>query len=243
MSLVLNDRSSRRLVKDTLDGPPEIPTEIREYLQNSYPNNHDYRVVNGKLIPRFKLCVRLRKLKPLYPRPLASLLDLSCCKGYFVCQAAHELHCGRVLGIDIHQPDLDASRAVCTHLGLDRVQLEKMELHELAEQIHDFGGPYQTVLLINMYQYLFFGSSRSPHCYLSHDAILQQLKKVCSGRIIFNNRLEFGRLQDYCRQIAVQKGLQDEYSTERFLENANKYFQVTSFGHVGRYPIFALDAR
>ena len=243
MSLTLTDRVAIRHPGIPAAGRPEISAEIRSYLENSYPNNHDYRVVNGKLVPRFKLCIRLRKLKPLYPRPLTSLLDLSCCKGYFVCQAALEPQCERVLGIDIHQPDLDASRAVRAHLGLDRVQIEKLELHELAERIDDFGGPFQTVLLINMYQYLFFGSSRSPHCYLSHDEILRHLQKVCSGRVIFNNRLEFDRLQDHCRQVAGQHGLQQEYSTARFLESAAKYFQVTPFGKVGRYPIWALDAR
>lgn len=243
MSLALTERKSLRHGEIASNDRPELNQEIRAYLENSYPNNHDYRIVNGKLIPRFKLCVRLRKSKPLYPRPLTSLLDLSCCKGYFVMQAAHELQCGRVLGIDIHQPDLDASCAVRAHLGLKGVQIEKLQLHELAARINDFGGPFQTVLLINMYQYLFFGSARSAHCYLSHDEILRHLQKICSGRIIFNNRLEFDRLQDHCRQVAVQKGIQQEYSTERFLEAADKYFQVTLFGHIGHSPIYAMDVR
>ncbi len=222
---------------------PAISAEIQSYLGNSYPNNHDYRVVNGKLVPRFKLCMRLRKLQPLYPKALTSLLDLSCCKGFFVLKAALEPRCERVLGIDIHQPDLDACQAVRAHLGLEHAQFQNLQLHELSEQIDQFGGPFQTTLLVNMYQYLFFGSDRSPDCYLSHDEILKQVRRVCSGRVIFNNRLEFDRLQDHCRAVAQQRGLEGEYTTERFLAAASKYFHVSQHGSVGRYPIFALDAR
>ena len=224
---------------------PPIPAAIQSYLGNSYPNNHDYRVVNGKLVPRYKLCMRLRKLQPLYLRNMTSLLDLSCCKGYFVLKAAMDSHCERVLGIDIHDPDLEACHAVREHLGLDseQAQFRKLQLHELADQIDDFGGPFQTVLLINMYQYLFFGSSRSPDCYLSHDAILQQVRRVCSGRVIFNNRMEADRLQDYCSDVAKQRGLEQEYTAPRFLEAATKYFRVAPYGKIGRYPLWALDAR
>ena len=70
MSLMLEEK--------TAVSRPPIPAAIQSYLGNSYPNNHDYRVVNGKLVPRYKLCMRLRKLQPLYPRNMASLLDLSC---------------------------------------------------------------------------------------------------------------------------------------------------------------------
>ena len=222
---------------------PAIPAAIQAYLANSYPNNHDYRVVNGKLVPGFKLCMRLRKLQPLYPRNLNSLLDLSCCKGYFVLKAAQEPQCERVLGIDIHDPDLEACLAVRAHLGAERAQFRKLQLHGLSEQIDDFGGPFQTVLLINMYQYLFFGSSRSPDCYLSHDKILQQVRSVCSGRVIFSNRMEADRLQEHCRDVARQRGLEQEYTLPRFLDAAAKYFRVTPYGRIGRYPLLALDAK
>ena len=227
--------------KVTVSRPP-IPAAIQSYLGNSYPNNHDYRVVNGKLVPSFKLCMRLRKLQPLYPRSMTSLLDLSCCKGFFVLKAAQEPRCERVLGIDIHEPDLEACLAVRAHLGANHAQFRKLQLHELSQQIDDFGGPFQTVLLTNMYQYLFFGSSRSPDCYLSHDEILRQVRRVCSGRVIFSNRMEADRLQDYCRDVARQRGLEQEYTLPRFLEAAAKYFRVTSYGRIGRYPLLALDA-
>lgn len=222
---------------------PEIPPHVRQYLGNSYPHNHDYRVVDGQLAPKCKLWVRLRKLMPLYPRPLVSLLDVSCCKGYFVNAAAQEPTCQRALGIDIHQPDLDACEAVKAHLGTSRARFERLRLHDAAARIDQFGGPFQTVLLVNTYQYLFFGSPRSADCYLNHDDIFAQLRRVCAGRVIFNNRTEFDRVQGYCRRVGQERGLEREYCTERILQTASKHFRVTQHGRVGRYPLWALDLR
>jgi hypothetical protein len=174
---------------------------------------------------------------------LTSLADLSCCKGYFVVTAAQEPQCQRALGIDIHPPDLDACRAVQAHLGLDRAEFVQARLHELAENIEQFGGAFQTVLLINTYQYLYFGSPRSADCYLSHDEIFSRLRRICAGRLIFNNRTEFDRVQSYCRQVGREHGLEREYRTERILQAASKYFRVTQHGRVGRYPLWALDVR
>lgn len=50
-------------------------------------------------------------------------------------------------------------------VGASRARFERLHLHELVERIDEFGGPFQTVLLVNAYQHLIFGSERSPVCY------------------------------------------------------------------------------
>ncbi len=222
---------------------PAIPAEQLEYIANSYPHNHDYRIVNGKLAPKCKLWVRLRKLDPLYPTPLTSLLDLSCCKGFFVTRAAQQATCKRALGIDIHEPDLAACNSVKAHFGLNNARYERLRLHELADKVDEFGGPFQTVLLINTYQYLYFGSPRSPECYLSHDEIFRQIRRVCNGRVIFNNRTVLERVQEYGRNKAKEMGHEHCYSTAAVHEAASKYFRVNMHGTLGRYVLWTLDAR
>mgnify|MGYP002027305939 CR=1 FL=1 len=60
----------------------------RAHLADSYPHNHDYRVVGEKLKPRWKLMRRWRRMEPLWPRAFDSFLDVGCSKGFFVLQAA-----------------------------------------------------------------------------------------------------------------------------------------------------------
>lgn len=243
-TLTSRKRVSQHLAATAAAAPrPELSAELVEYLANSYPHNHDYRITGGKLAPRCKLWVRLRKLIPLYPSPLTSLLDLSCCKGYFVAHAAMQPSCRRALGIDIHEPDLLACEAVKAHLGLSQARFERLRLHELASGIDDFGGPFQTVLLINTYQYLYFGSPRSPECYLSHDEIFRQIRRVCHGRVIFNNRTELHRVQKYGREKARELGHEGCYNTAAVKDAAAKYFRVNEHGTCGRYVLWTLEAR
>ena len=61
---------------------------VRAHLADSYPHNHDYRVVGEKLKPRWKLMRRWRRMEPLWPRTFDSFLDVGCSKGFFGLQAA-----------------------------------------------------------------------------------------------------------------------------------------------------------
>jgi hypothetical protein len=223
------------------EGP--LPADVRDYLADSYPHNHDYRVVAGQLRPKLQLWWRARRLKRLYPQPLTSLLDLSCSKGYFVHSAALEPTCQRALGIDVHRPDIDACRSVQAHLAIARARFEVLRLHELAERIDEFGGPFQTVLLVNAYQYLYFGSRRSAEAYKDHDAIFGYARRVCTDRLIFNNRMDFDRLRGLGRRLGMRERLADSYSHGRILEAASKHFDLTRAGRLGRNELWVLDAR
>lgn len=221
----------------------ELPARIREYLADSYPSNHNYEIVNGKPVASKKLAKRYETMKKLFPRPLTSLLDVGCSKGFFVINAAQQSSCERALGIDIQAEDLEACNAVKDHLNVFRSRFEFLRLHELADRIDEFGGPFQTVLLINTYQYLYFGGPRSLHCYSDHRSIFQMIRRVCSGRLIFNNRTEFVECQSAVQDLGREAGRGELYSSPLILEAAATYFDVKPQGEFGRYPLWTMDAR
>lgn len=221
---------------------PKLSTEVAAYLADSYPRNHNYRVVKGCLRAKWRLASRYRKIRRLYPEPVTSLVDVCCSKGYFVMEAASDARCERALGLDVVDRELAASRAVKACLRLQRASVHRLRLHELAERIDEFGGPFEVALVVNAYQYLYFGSELCAAAYFSHDEIFRALRSICRGRVIFNNRTELGRAQPYCQAAARRHGHEDLYSTERIIKAASKYFTVTRRGRIGKYPLFAMDA-
>ena len=76
--------------RDSAVGPAasKLPAAVRRYLASSYPHNHNYRVIAGRLWPNGQLRRRFRRIARLYPDPLRSLVDLSVSKGYFALRAA-----------------------------------------------------------------------------------------------------------------------------------------------------------
>ena len=221
-------------------GDPGLPAEVAWHIANSYPHNHNYLVRGGTVKPREKLKERFRAIRSFYPAPLDSLLDLSCSKGYFVFEAAARPGCKRALGIDIHEGDLAACSAVKEVLG-SSAQFAKLQLHELADSIDSFGGPFQTVLLINCYQYLYFGSSRSPACYRSHDTIFAMLRRVCCGRVVFNNRVELLLLQRYCRAEAARLQCEGDYNSDAIQAAAASHFDMMECDRLGGLPLWIFD--
>ena len=220
---------------------PGLPSDVADYLVDSYPQNHNYIVRQGRLVPRHKLKLRFEQLVGAYPDPLESLLDLSCSKGFFVLDAADREGCDRTLGIDIDQRELDVCRSVSGFLGHQASRFEQMQLHTLADSIDEFGGPFQTVLLVNSYQYLYFGSSRSGECYHDHETIFGLIRQVCNGRVLFSNRTELRELQRTCQAEAMKIGHQGLYTEEKILDAASRFFHVTPCGRIGKWPFWLLD--
>jgi hypothetical protein len=118
-----------------------------------------------------------------------------------------------------------------------------MQLHELTSRIEEFGGPFQTLLILNTYQYLYFGSDRFPECYLDHDAIFSCLRKITSERIIFNNRIALEDCQNVKRIAEAPELARRNYSEEKALEAAARHFTVTRQGKIGKYPLLTLDIK
>lgn len=221
-----------------------LTPQTHAYLAGAYPANHAYRVKSGRLRPSFKLWRRRRKIEALYPKPLTSLLDLSCSKGFFVLDAARRPACERALGIDVHTPDLDAAEAVRAHLELERAQFESLRLDALCERLHEFGGPFQTVLLINTYPYLYFGSRRSEQSYPDHARLFEMLRAVCGGRLIFSNRVSLARCPRHIQDLACARGLEASYDESAIRRAAQKHFRLAEHGQLLRgIPLWSLVPR
>lgn len=226
-------------------GPsPSNPQEIEylNYLSSSYPNNHNYKVKKNKLIPSRELAKRSQRIQALLPDPLTSLVDIGCSKGYFVFAGSEQPTCKRCLGVDVYQYDIDVCRWLKDYLHHDKVHFEKLALHELAERIDEFGGPFQTALVINQYQYLYFGSARCPDRYLDHEEIFKHLSKICNRRLIFNNRVNLADCQNI-ESISLASEKSQDYSEEKILAAASKYFNVIQQGSLGQYPLWILNAK
>jgi len=225
--------------------PQELSPTAREYLsylKAAYPNNHNYKVKKNRLLPTRELSKRYNRVRELLPQPLTSFLDIGSSKGFFVFAASEDPECTRSLGIDVYQYDIDVCRWLQDHLGNTKVRFEFMRLHELAERIDEFGGPFQTVLMLNMYQYLYFGSVRNPDRYLNHDEIFKHLRKICSERIIFNNRVNLADCQNV-EQIEQASEHSQNYSEEKIIAAASQYFNVVPHGKIGQYPLWTMDVK
>ena len=212
---------------------------VLQYISSSYPSNHNYSIVKGQCIPKRKLAARYKIIRTLFPEPLTSLADLGCSKGFFVFSASAHPQCIRTLGIDVNEHDIQVCRTLSEYLKNDRVCFEKYRLHELVQHIEEHGGPFQTVLIINQYQYLFFGSDTFPDAYLDHDIIFRDLRKICSQRIIFNNRIDLQDCQNTAR-IQAASDFRAIYTEEKVREAASRYFRVVKHGTLGRYPLWTL---
>ena len=225
------------------DAPVALSRELRAHLASSYPHNHDYRLVGRRRVPSLDLWARARRLRALYPKPLESLLDVASCKGWFVLDAVARSGARRALGIDVHAPDLAASRAARAHLGLERARFEQLHLHELARRIGEFGGPFQTVLAVNVYPYLYFGSARDAHGYRDHRALFGLLREVCAERLVFSNRTSLARCPHNVRERARALGDLDSYEEPAIRAAAEEHFHVEPRGKLGRIPLWLLTAR
>lgn len=212
-------------------------------LLTGYPRNHNYRVLKKKLFPSFRLYDRLRLVTRLYPDELESFLDVGCCRGFYVMDAAQRSHCRISVGIDIHEPFISTADRVGQYLGIENANFHLASLGDVAEKPEAYGGPFQTVLLIGTYHYLFWGSFLSSTAYYSHREILARLYQICTDRLIISARLEVDRLPDGIREKAKQFSGEIAYSTEDFLENAEEFFQIYHVDYLGAYPLFVMHKK
>lgn len=221
-----------------------LPPDIQEAIRDSYPSNHNFTAIGKLLTPSRKLAFRVARLRPHYLNPVTSLLDLSCSRGFFLFDAAKEPTCERVLGLDLCDKTLDVCRHLNQHFDHpERVAVEKLTLAELAERIDEFGGPFETVLLVNTYQYLFFGSQISPALSQDHCEIFRLIRKVCSGRVIFHNRITFDRVQKHVRDAAQGERWKGIYTPQAIRASASEFFRVTETPVWGGHPMWLLDAK
>jgi hypothetical protein len=221
-----------------------LPADVHKFVRESYPRNHTYTSLADRLIPQPKLAVRVSGLARYYPAPLTSLLDLSCSKGFFVFHAASQAACERALGIDLSDECLDVCRLLNARFARSsRVSFARLTLPELSDKIDDFGGPFQTVLLLNTYQYLFFGSTVAPAVGHHHREIFRLLRRVCSGRLVFHNRLSLADLQSDPQDRASRAGTGALYNPVAIRQAADEFFCVTELRRWLGRPVWLLDAK
>lgn len=221
----------------------EMSDEYRNYISYEYPQNHTYTIVNNQFKPKYKLFKRYKKLRKLYPDKFTSFLDVGCSKGFFVFSANESKYCLRSLGIDVNQYALNVCRWIQQKLKIHaNVRFEKLRIHELSERINEFGGPFQVVLVVNLYQYLYFGSDFYRDNYMDHDNIFNHLHKICSERIIFNNRVNLEDCQNV-NCIDYNDIRSQNYTEEKMLEAAAKYFVIKKHGNIGKCPLYTMEKK
>jgi hypothetical protein len=221
----------------------EIPDDQREFWSHSYPRNHNFVLGKSRLIPSRRLAERLRQLTMHYPRSAHSLVDLSCSKGYFVFHARCQMGMERVLGVDIDKHTLDKCQLLNSHFELRQgTTFTEMRLRDLAHQAEAAEVDFDVALLVNSYQYMRLGSALEPAAGESHRELFQMLSKVCRGRLIFHNRLEFSDLQESVQRQARPDATTD-YHPADILAAASEFFQVRRVGGSTLRPILLLDNR
>lgn len=216
-----------------------LTRDVRRYIARSYPHNHNYRILGTRTLPCLRLLRRYIRITALYPEVLESLVDLSVSKGYFVVEAASKNDRLRAMGIDVNETELEAAALVSRHLGQRNVKLLSLRLEELAQNIDAHGGRFQAALLINVYQYLFYGSPIDDRR-RSHDEIFRSLHEICSHTLIFSNCVEYAQLPSGVQRMARAQGRLEEYTEDAIRKAAGRYFSIEDHGLLGKRPLWRL---
>jgi hypothetical protein len=177
-----------------------------------------------------------------YPERITSLLDIGCCRGWFVIQAALRPECERALGIDVVQGFIDAANDASRLLKLEgKVQFDYAFLDDLVNDPQKYRTPYQTIVLLNTYHYMYWGSAYSGKHWPDHDYLLRTLASICTDRMLFMSPLEVSECpSDIARRAQDHPEWAPEFTTDRFLAVAARYFDVTPEGQLGLRPLYVM---
>ena len=223
----------------------ESPTEAALNPELSgYPRNHDYKIASGRLVAGKRLFSRWRMLSALFSDDMDSFLDIGSSKGFFVFGAAMRPGCSLACGIDLHEPFIETSSRARAILGIGNASFHLASVEEVAKEPERFGAPFHTVMLVNTYHYLYWGSGLVDKSENSHDRILGTLAKICSRRLLFSNPLEVRHATGEIKKRA--EGKKHDYTTAAFMEAAQKHFTVTragSLGQTAKRPLLVLEKK
>ncbi|MCL5279301.1 MAG: class I SAM-dependent methyltransferase [Planctomycetes bacterium] len=210
---------------------------------SGYPRNHVYRIVHGRIVPGFRLYERLRIVTRIYPDPIHSFLDIGCCRGFYVLDAALRLGCPRAVGIDVHEPFITTARDAAQYLRVPGAAFHYASLEDVSGTPQEFGGPFQVVMLIGTYHYLYWGSSLCSTAYHSHEEILRRLASICTHQLIISARFTMDRLPRDIQTTRPEGHGNETYTVEAFLQSAEKFFHTHHAGYLGVYPLFVMTKR
>ena len=187
---------------------------------------------------------RWQIVSKLYPQRVTSLIDIGCCRGWFVLQAAMRDECERAVGVDVVPGFVEAANAARDRIGLDNAEFHHAFLDDIAGDAGRFKTPFQTVLLINTYHYVYWGSYYSPRHWADHDYLLRTLAGICTDRLIFMGPTEVTDCpQDIKDRAAEHPEWAVDFTTDKFFEAARRYFEVTPASHIGLRPLYLLTKK
>lgn len=205
---------------------------------------HTYRIVDGKAFTTFQMDQRWKIVAALYPEKVTSLLDIGCCRGWFVVRAAMRPECEKALGIDVVQGFIDAANEAKRLLELDHAMFDYAFLDDVANDPVKYRTPFQTIVLLNTYHYMYWGSGYSGKHWADHDFILRTLAGICTDRVIFMSPLEIDECpSDIGRRAKEHPEWAREFTTQQFLEVAGRYFDVTHQGYLGIRPLYLMKKK
>jgi hypothetical protein len=205
---------------------------------------HTFEIANGEVLTTFQMDQRWRIVARLYPKTVTSLLDIGCCRGWFVVRAAMLPECERALGVDVVGGFIDAANKAKELLKLDKAQFDYAFLNDVAGDVQRYRTPYQTIVLLNTYHYMYWGSSYSDKHWPDHDYLLRTLAAVCTDRIIFMSPLEVADCpSDIARRAQEHPDWASHFTTDKFLSAAGRYFDVGLRGYLGLRPLYLMTKR
>jgi hypothetical protein len=208
-----------------------------------YPSNHRYSIRGGRLVPGLQLYERWRRVEAALPERLDSLLDIGCCRGFYVLQAAHWPGCRLAAGIDVHEPFVSLSEEAARLLRMHNTAFHLATIDQIQEGLPDAARPFQVVLLLGTYHYIFWGSRLCDHALRSHERILACLANLTTDRVIFSGRLELDRLPSALKARARCSPEATVYNTDSFLRAAETFFDIHQAGFLGSYPLLVMQKK
>jgi len=98
--------------------------------------------------------------------------------------------CEAALGIDVVPEFIEAANEAKRILKLDKARFEYTFLNNLDRDRQKYRLPYQTLLMINTYHYLYWGSAYCPTHWPDQDYLLRTAGVALHDRMLFMSPLE-----------------------------------------------------
>ena len=205
---------------------------------------HTFQIADGRMLSTSQMELRWKVVTSLYPEKLTSLLDIGCCRGWFVVKAATLPECEAALGVDVVRGFIDAANEAKGLLKLDKAQFEYAFLNDLERDRQKYRVPYQTLVLINTYHYLYWGSTYCETHWPDQDYLLRTLASLCTDRMLLMSPLEVSDCpSDIGKRAREHPDWAEQFTTATFLDTASRYFDVSLERHLGTRPLYLMKKK
>jgi SAM-dependent methyltransferase len=207
-------------------------------------SRHTFQIADERVLSTSQMELRWKIVTSLYPNKLTSLLDIGCCRGWFVVKAAMLPECGAAMGVDVVPEFIDEAKEAKRLLKLDKAQFEYAFLNELERDPQKYRLPYQTLLMINTYHYLYWGSRYCPTHWPDHDYLLRTLASMCTDRMLLMSPFEVSECpSDIAERAREHPDWAEQYTTSGFFDIASRYFDVSLETYLGVRPLYLMKKK